>query len=118
MRLTPLWTASSLVGLTVLIGLTVACGQAATATPTPTPTLTTAATATPTPVVDRRINVNTASATKLEELPGIGPVRANAIVAYRNEHGPFRTVDELILVQGIGPSILDQLRPLVKVADQ
>jgi len=62
-----------------------------------------------------RINVNTASLELLDTLPGIGPVRAQAIIDHRTEHGPFRSVDELLNVPGIGPVTLENLRPLVTV---
>jgi competence protein ComEA len=61
------------------------------------------------------VNVNTAAATELEELPGIGEVLAAAIVAYRTEHGPFASVDQLEDVSGIGPSTLEDIRDLVTV---
>ena len=57
------------------------------------------------------INLNTAAATDLESLPGIGPSKAAAIIANR----PYATVDELDKGPGIGPSTLEQLRPLVTV---
>jgi competence protein ComEA len=61
------------------------------------------------------VNVNTADAAALETLPGIGEVLAGAIIQYRTEHGPFRSVDELEDVSGIGPATLEKLRPLVTV---
>lgn len=61
------------------------------------------------------INLNTASQGDLERLPGIGESRARAIVEYRQEHGPFRSVDELLLVRGIGEGILEGLREYVTV---
>ena len=49
------------------------------------------------------VNVNTASATEIAEaLVGVGQSKAEAIVAYRKEHGPFKTADDLVLVKGIG----------------
>jgi competence protein ComEA len=57
------------------------------------------------------INLNNATATDLETLPGIGPSKAAAIIANR----PYSTVDDLDKVPGIGPSTLEQLRPLVTV---
>jgi len=62
-----------------------------------------------------RININTATIEELDALPGIGPAKAQAIVDYRTAHGPFRTVDELVLVDGISPAMLDRLRPLITV---
>ena len=56
------------------------------------------------------IDVNTADVYDLQRLPGIGEKRAQAIVAYREEHGPFQSVDELDNVSGIGPGILEGLR--------
>jgi competence protein ComEA len=61
------------------------------------------------------INVNTASATELEELSGIGEVLAAAIVDYRTENGAFASVDELEDVSGIGPSTLEEIRDQVTV---
>jgi competence protein ComEA len=62
-----------------------------------------------------KINVNTADAAELEELPGIGEVLSQAIVDYRAENGPFSSVDELEDVSGIGPAILEDVRDLVGV---
>ena len=56
------------------------------------------------------IDVNTADAYELQRLPGIGEKRAQDIIAYREEYGPFQTVDELTEVSGIGPVILEGLR--------
>lgn len=61
------------------------------------------------------LDVNSASAAELEELPGVGPVLAARIVSYRDENGLFRTVDQLIEVPGIGPAVLASLDGLVRV---
>jgi len=61
------------------------------------------------------IDLNTATPSELEELPGIGPATAAAIVEHRDEHGPFATVDDLADVRGIGPAKLDAIRALVQV---
>ena len=61
------------------------------------------------------VNVNAASATELEELPGIGEVLAQRIVEYRTDNGPFVSVDQLLDVSGIGESILESIRELVTV---
>ena len=60
------------------------------------------------------VNINTASSAELQTLPGIGQVRANAIITFRETHGMFQTVEELINVSGIGQITLDNLRPLVE----
>ncbi|WP_336923636.1 helix-hairpin-helix domain-containing protein [Aquipuribacter sp. SD81] len=61
------------------------------------------------------VSLNTADATALQELPGIGPVLAGRIVAWRDEVGPFTSVEELTSVSGIGPAVLEQVRDLVTV---
>lgn len=61
------------------------------------------------------VNVNTAAAEELETLPGIGEVLAGTIIAYREEHGPFTAVDQLLDVSGIGEVTLEEIRDLVTV---
>ena len=61
------------------------------------------------PVADGQININTATAEELDELPGIGPVKAAAIISWREENGPFRYPEELIRVSGIGEKTLEKL---------
>ena len=61
------------------------------------------------------INLNDATPAQLDALPGVGPVTAAAIIAYRAQHGPFRNVNALTNVRGVGPSMLEQLRPLVRI---
>lgn len=56
------------------------------------------------------VNINTAGASELETLPGIGPALAARIVEYRDGHGPFASVDDLTDVPGIGPAKLEALR--------
>jgi competence protein ComEA len=62
------------------------------------------------------LDINRASAKDLEQLPGIGAVKAEAIVAYRNQNGPFRSVDDLLMVQGITEGVMGEIRPFVMVA--
>jgi competence protein ComEA len=59
------------------------------------------------------IDVNAATASELEALPGIGPATAAAIVQHREHQGPFASVDDLDAVRGIGPAKLAALRDLV-----
>lgn len=59
------------------------------------------------------ININTATAVELEALPGIGPKTAEAIVDYRQEHGPFVTPESITDVPGIGPATLEDIRALI-----
>lgn len=59
------------------------------------------------------VHLNTATAEDLDALPGVGPVTAEKILAYRQEHGAFSSVDELDAIPGIGPARLEQLRELV-----
>ena len=59
------------------------------------------------------ISLSTATAEQLDTLPGVGPVTAQKIVAFRQEHGPFTSVAQLDAIPGIGPARLDELRGLV-----
>jgi len=59
----------------------------------------------------RPVNINTASASELAALNGLGEVKAKAIVAYREQNGPFKSVDDLKEVKGIGEQMLAKLRP-------
>jgi competence protein ComEA len=61
------------------------------------------------------VDLNTATAEELDTLPGIGPATAAAILAYREQHGRFASVDELLEVRGIGEAKLEQLRASVTV---
>jgi len=61
------------------------------------------------------VNLNTASATELETLSGIGEVLAGTIVEYRTQNGPFVSVDDLLDVSGIGPATLEEIRDQVTV---
>lgn len=62
-----------------------------------------------------RLNVNRANESELDGLPGVGPVLAQRIIAYRNEHGNFGAVEDLQKVAGIGPAKFSELRTFVTV---
>ncbi|WP_240617691.1 helix-hairpin-helix domain-containing protein [Pseudarthrobacter sp. AG30] len=62
-----------------------------------------------------KINLNTASVAELDTLPKVGPVLAQRIVDWRKDHGPFKSVEELDAVDGVGPKMLESLLPLVTV---
>ena len=61
------------------------------------------------------LNINTASADELDELPGIGEVIAERIVEYRESHGAFSSIEELAEVSGISERMVDDLQPLITV---
>lgn len=61
------------------------------------------------------LNINTASQSDLETLPGVGPSTARAILQFRQKNGAFHSVDELTAVEGIGTKKLEKLRPYVTV---
>ena len=67
-------------------------------------------------VAQDSLNINTASAEMLAAtIEGVGERKAEAIVRYREEHGPFASVDELLEVSGIGPKTLERSRDKLKV---
>lgn len=63
------------------------------------------------------INLNTAGVQRLMQLPGVGQTRAEAIVAYREAHGPFATAEDVAMVKGISLEMVDGWAGLVEVAD-
>lgn len=84
-----------------------ASAEAATAVVAPAPDTTSQTT---------QLNLNTADATTLQKvLNGIGKAKAEAIVAYREAHGPFTSVDELLEIKGIGKALLDRNRDKLMV---
>ena len=65
----------------------------------------------------QKIDINRAEAWLLEALPGIGEARAQAIIDYRQKNGGFRSITEITKVEDIGPSIFEQIKNLITVAD-
>jgi competence protein ComEA len=61
------------------------------------------------------ININTATVQQLDTLPGIGPVTAQNIVTYRQQHGPFQHIEDIMNVPGIGPVTFDHIQNLITV---
>jgi competence protein ComEA len=60
-----------------------------------------------------KVNINTATASELESLPGIGKVTAERIIAFREANGPFHSVDDLVQIQGVSTRTVESLRDLV-----
>ena len=69
-----------------------------------------------TPAVAGVVNLNTASATELEALPGIGAKTAARIVEYRQKNGPFKKIEELMNIRGVGEKNFLKLKPQITVA--
>lgn len=102
-----------------------------TATPIPRPTVTVGPgtpsptpppTATPAPAkpnvsapVGAKVNINTATLAELDTLPRIGPAIAQRIIDYRTQNGPFKTIQDIMNVRGIGPATFEQLKDLITV---
>ena len=62
-----------------------------------------------------KISINTAQTDELDVLPGIGPALAGRIVAYRKEHGPFKTVEDIKKVKGIGNKLFEKMLPFIEL---
>ena len=71
-----------------------------------------------TPSADHPLNINTASQAELDLLPGIGEVKAAAIIAYREAHGSFLALEDLLDVPGITPSLFDGIKDLITLLPQ
>jgi competence protein ComEA len=91
-------------GEQIVVGVAAPAGVASAVTPIP-----------PGPAAGPLVNLNTADQALLETLPDVGPVTAEAIIAWRTEHGGFTAVDELLEVDGIGDATLETLTPHVTV---
>ncbi|TJY43608.1 hypothetical protein E5161_06265 [Cohnella pontilimi] len=81
----------------------------------PAPATDSSKAAAPAPATDssapQALDLNAATAADLDRLPGIGPAKAKLILAYRESHHGFGSVEELLQVKGIGPKLLDKIRP-------
>ena len=64
------------------------------------------------------VDLNTATASQLEQLPGIGQKRAEAILAYRAENGPFVRIEQVMQVSGIGEGIFRKIQPYITVTER
>ena len=62
------------------------------------------------------VNINTAATAELEALPGVGPALAARIIDYRQKYGPFKKIEDLMSVRGIGEKSFLKLKPLVTIA--
>jgi len=74
-------------------------------------------TAMPAPAAELIIDLNRASLEELDALPGIGPTKAAAIVAYREEHGGFQQLEDLMNVKGIGPATFEKIRGQIIISE-
>ncbi len=97
-------------GQPTALGSSVGAGSAGPGTAEPAAT-----SGAPKPGPDELVNLNTATVQQLDALPGVGPVTATAIVAWRQAHGKFNSVEQLGEVDGIGPARLEKLRALVRI---
>jgi competence protein ComEA len=68
------------------------------------------------PAPAKAVDLNAATVEQLQQLPGIGPVRAKAIVEFREKSGPFQRVEDLLAIRGISKSRFEKLRPYVTVS--
>jgi len=68
-----------------------------------------------TAVVSGKININTASSSQLDTLPGIGPTYAQRIIDYRQTHGGFKSIDEIKNVKGIGDKTFEKFRDMITI---
>jgi len=66
-------------------------------------------------VITEKININSASQAQLQKVPGVGPVTASKIEAYRNENGSFAQVKELTKIKGIGSITLEKMKPYITI---
>ena len=70
------------------------------------------------PYSPQKVDINRAPAWLLEAVPGIGEATAQAIIGYRELNGPFRSIDDLLMVRGIGEKTLENIAQYITVADR
>ena len=102
-------------GEQIVVGIATPAGQTAVLGSSIGPGSPATGPATTSPKPSGPVDLNTATAEELDALPGVGPVTAAAIVAWRQTNGTFTEVDQLSEADGIGPARLEKLRPLVRV---
>lgn len=64
---------------------------------------------------DTRVNINTATQKELETLPGIGPAKAQDIINYRTQNGPFKSIEDIVKVKGIGEKTFESIKNLIRI---
>lgn len=69
----------------------------------------------PTETTDTRININTAGVAELIKIPGIGEVKASAIISYRNAHGPFKRIEDIMKIPGIKNGVFQKAKDHIRV---
>ena len=67
------------------------------------------------PSEKRTVNLNTAELSELETLPGIGPAKSAAIIEYRKVNGPYKSIEDLKSISGIGDKTFEKLKELISV---
>lgn len=65
-----------------------------------------------------KVNINTASLEELQTLPRIGPAIAQRIIDYRKEHGPFKRIEDIMKIQGIGERVFEQIKDRITVGPE
>lgn len=63
-----------------------------------------------------KVNLNTATAEQLQLLPGVGPALAERVVEHRKQNGPFKAIEDLLLVRGIGEASFERMKPYLSIA--
>jgi competence protein ComEA len=83
--------------------------------PVTTPAVPAAVPAVPTAAITDKININTADEAALVKIKGVGKKKAEAIVAYRKDHGNFASVEDLRKIKGFGPKVFEKIKPFITI---